>query len=269
MWARVRQASRRIQSFRSSRFVVDNEATGPHAAGGRRPEDHIVADVAPHSLRPNEDDDSKKARKFRIYCWSAIIGVFVLGAIAAGVGVGVALRNSVSSSPAPKDVKCDFTGQSQPDIMQQCKCFQSVNIISPQVASSYHALVTNYVLQLPHYYSEPINSCSPVNQALLWLAVENSTGTSDSELRLLNRFVLTILFVAWGGPMWKQNEGWLTPYNECTWYGITCQHQVITGISLSNNSIAYGSSIPTELFLLTGLGTSGVKAWTSPRVYRD
>jgi hypothetical protein len=274
----VRHASQRIQSLRSARFDVDNEATGPtpsaqgssqpNAADGRLPEEHIiVADVAPHSLPLNEDDDIKKNKKFRVYCWSAIIGVLVLGAVAAGVGV--ALRNSVSNSPAPKNAKCDFIGQSQPDIMQQCMCFESVNIISPQVASSYHGLVTNYVLHLPPSYSEPISSCSPVNQALLWLAVENSTGMSDSELRLLNRFVLTVLFIVWGGPMWKQNESWLTHDNECTWYGVTCDHQVITGISLSDNNFASESSIPTELFLLTGLGTSSATVRNNPRIFRD
>lgn len=268
MWARVRQASR---AMRSSRFLTSEADRADSIVLGRRPaapEERCDAEenAASPQYVPNDDsaDDEqeqrRKAKRFRWYCWGGIIGILVLGAIAAGVGVGVALKGAVSSSapPPPANPQCDFNGQSQPDIFQQCQCFDTVNFISTNVANQYNDLKANATLlwniSIP---DEPMNSCAPQNQALLWIATGLAAGAIDANhpQQLLNRYVLAILFMELGGPTWTNHHGWVTPDPECTWYGISCQQQNITGLSLSNNNVTSQGRIPPELYLLTGLNS--------------
>jgi hypothetical protein len=190
-----------------------------------------------------------------------ILAVLVVIGIAVGVGVGVSDKGKSSSSASSSTSisspsNCHFTGQEQPSFFQQCNCSGSVNIVSSAVSQSYQSLLTSLVPLVIPDFQDAVNSCSAANQALLWLAndtITTTTTTGFNSTRWINRLVLVLLYITWGGSGWQQNEGWASSSNECNWFGITCQQeQVITQISLCNNSASGG--IPTELFELTGLG---------------
>ena len=63
---------------------------------------------------------------------------------------------------------------------------------------------------------------------------------------------LVALYNSTGGPSWSNRTGWLVTETPCTWYGITCASNHVTGIVLNTNNL--DSTLP-NLSALTGLTT--------------
>ena len=69
---------------------------------------------------------------------------------------------------------------------------------------------------------------------------------------------LEALYRQTGGEDWQDRTGWLTGSDPCTWYGVTCEDDRMTGLVLSGNRLT--GTLPAELGLasyLTRLDRSG------------
>jgi Leucine-rich repeat (LRR) protein len=122
-----------------------------------------------------------------------------------------------------------------------------------QVAAQYDVLVQSFMPSVdPNFYGN-INSCSPENQALVWLASSDGSSTSASFDTLTQRYRLALLFILWDGPNWKGNDSWLSSKSECTWLEVICNiEKQVTEILLSNQNIM--GEIPMDAaFNLTSL----------------
>eukprot|EP00542_Grammatophora_oceanica_P006827 CAMPEP_0194068486 /NCGR_PEP_ID=MMETSP0009_2-20130614/87124_1 /TAXON_ID=210454 /ORGANISM="Grammatophora oceanica, Strain CCMP 410" /LENGTH=569 /DNA_ID=CAMNT_0038721591 /DNA_START=145 /DNA_END=1854 /DNA_ORIENTATION=+ len=99
--------------------------------------------------------------------------------------------------------------------------------------------------------SPSITSCTPINEALLFVAQDYPRITESSRL---NRFVLSILFVSNHGPNWEESHssGWMTSISECDWTGVSCRDGEVTGIRINNNA-EFTGQLPSELGMLKSL----------------
>jgi len=83
--------------------------------------------------------------------------------------------------------------------------------------------------------------------------------------RIIQRYVLAVLFCATKGTGWKNNGGWLTGDNECGWDGVTCSSSAVTWLSLSSNRL--DGNIPTELGTLNDLSKFSFPAESDGCIY--
>jgi hypothetical protein len=187
--------------------------------------------------------DSEKRRRRRQIIWAMITCVII--GVALGVGLGVTKGRSGSSSSsaastfAPYSQDCNtLHSTANPNVLTQCQCTHTISIVPNQVAARYTVLVQVFMPLDDPNFDENIHSCSPENQALVWLAsVDGGSGTTSSDT-LMQRYRLALLFILWNGPLWAGADGWLSSESECSWFGIICNSQnQVTAIMLNNQNI--------------------------------
>jgi Leucine-rich repeat (LRR) protein len=204
------------------------------------------------------------------YILYALVACAVVG-IAVGVGLGVSSSknnsNGSSSSSsasgastfAPFSQNCSsIDTTTNPNVLTQCHCTNTFSIVPKEVAAQYDVLVQSFMPSVNPNFHGNITSCSPENQALVWLASSDGSSTSSSSSSsssdtLTQRYRLALLFVLWDGPNWKGNFGWLSSENECSWFEVVCNSQnQVTELILSNQNIT--GEIPLDAaFNLTSL----------------
>ena len=108
-----------------------------------------------------------------------------------------------------------------------------------------------------------IESCTPANMALLWLASEVVEVMAQESVdlfyeRVSSRFLLAFLYFAWDGRNWKDirnwkdNRNWLSSDSEFDWFGVGCnENGKIESVSLPFNNIK--GSLESRLGLLGDL----------------
>eukprot|EP00985_Skeletonema_marinoi_P012243 scaffold5872_cov152-Skeletonema_marinoi.AAC.3 len=77
-------------------------------------------------------------------------------------------------------------------------------------------------------------------------------GNDDDKI--IQRYVLSVLYYALNGADWKAMEGWLTDGDECNWEDISCEDattSVVTHYEPERNRLE--GTIPSEIGELTGL----------------
>jgi hypothetical protein len=100
---------------------------------------------------------------------------------------------------------------------------------------------------------------SPQYQALQWLSWEYHLNSTNSDTRVVQRWVMATIFYSLGGSQWTRSENWLGEVHECTWFSANpdnyCdQDGNVVGIDLTNNALI--GTIPDEVSLLSNhLGT--------------
>jgi hypothetical protein len=90
---------------------------------------------------------------------------------------------------------------------------------------------------------------SPQGEALIWMATVDALNTTN-EMRILQRYVMTVLDVALHSPtprLWSSRNS-----HECSWTGVICNEQKhVTRINWARQELI--GTIPAELGLLTHL----------------
>jgi hypothetical protein len=205
-----------------------------------------------------EQYEQQKRKKW--YCMPvAVVLASLLVGGSIGLGVAYGIKGKTNNSESPSGVLPPFTvdcytlhNRAQPDPVTQCHCWGNITIVADEVAARYYNLTETFMPTTHAKFYEAILSCNPRNQALLWLASDNGGGSTLSEPALLQRYNLALLFILWNGPRWNTTNGWLSSYNECNWYGITCNDQLnVTSISLSRNTLT--GELEPAATLFTGL----------------
>jgi hypothetical protein len=178
--------------------------------------------------------------------------------IAGGVAVSLAFllddddssQTTTKGSPTtPLDPfqpgNCDFSGLTQPHVVDQCACNDQITIISDDIRVRYQEHRDNFVPQIYRQsFEESINSCSVRNQALVWLSSAKDYQFSDQSR--MERFALASLFIGTNGAKWTQKTGWLSDSSACVWFGVTCNSLgTIESLDLESikaaGSVSYGT----------------------------
>ena len=62
----------------------------------------------------------------------------------------------------------------------------------------------------------------PQGKAFTFMLIDDPANIDPctEEDRLIQRYILTVLYFATDGDDWENNDGWLIDANECNWFGI-------------------------------------------------
>ena len=195
-------------------------------------------------------------RKFFLFFSMTIIAVIVIATI---VPLSWKHRMNDSVSETKDYISCSALNGQQPNILTQCKCFGTIQIMSNEGWRNYGLLMDR--LQLHTLKENPTTSCDHENVALLLLTSMNITSMSTDQL--LVQYVMNLLYLSWNGASWAQQNGCLfaNSGNVCNCNEVTCESgQVVTAFNVSGKNIE--GSILSELGLLnslTSLDLSGNK----------
>lgn len=147
----------------------------------------------PYATPVEENEDEKQRTKNKRCLWTlAASACIIILAIVLGTVFGVRNNNSstaVDPTPSPT--------------------------LSPESAAV-KALIESVSLDGGAALQ---NASSPQFMALEWLQQDkNNANTTYDDWRMIQRYVLAVLYYSTGGDSWINNEKWLSPENECTWF---------------------------------------------------
>jgi hypothetical protein len=213
-----------------------------------------LANVSTQSGDETNHDQKKKNRP----CLLPFLAVLILG------GVIVALV--VLLLPGDKDTSASSGGEETPPSVDRCEifnpndpfvqcelCSQPVRF-SGAVQDTYNSLKAFKGLAEYLDSDMQIESCTPANLALVWLASEVTDVVTQDRFytkyeSVPSRFLLAFLYFAWNGGQWKGNKNWLSTNSECDWFGVDCNEQgKIESLSLPQNNMT--GSLESRLGLL-------------------
>lgn len=144
---------------------------------------------------------------------------------------------------------CDFGSLTQPHVIDQCACSDSIAIVAEDVQARYASLLETFVPTVFDDFNETISSCSPSNQALVWMSTGLNNGGEASNAVREQRFALAYFYMEQGGTTWTESDNWLSESDVCTWDRITCDgNGVVEDIDLADNGVTGEVSIMGELF---------------------
>lgn len=144
----------------------------------------------------------------------------------------------VSSEFDPVRGDCDFSGATYPNPIDQCDCSGSIQDIPADVQRRYEYNRESFISTLYEDYDDDISSCSPRNQALVW--VSSGDDEDISKEQRIERYALSTIFASLSGAQWNNRDRWLT-YGEgspCDWSGVSCSNStgVVLGLSIARNN---------------------------------
>jgi hypothetical protein len=143
-----------------------------------------------------------------------------------GFGDGL-VPDNVQTTPMDPWVKddCDFSDQIQPHVISQCLCYGKISIVADDIRELYTLIKTRLMPELyteeGTMWNEPITSCDPRNQALLWLSSGDVRRSGD----LVQKFLTSTAYIAMNGTKWDYQNLWMTEANECLWLGLQCNER--------------------------------------------
>jgi hypothetical protein len=152
-------------------------------------------------------------------------------------GAGLDASEATTSFDPMISNDCVFTGLLQPDIYDQCRCGGEILLLAEDVRTRYSDLVKDFIPSVPGGYDGTISSCTPRNQALVWLSAGINNG-GDSESARIQRFAMAEFFYEQEGLTWTDSTNWLSNRSVCSWYGITCnEDRIVSKIELGDNNL--------------------------------
>jgi hypothetical protein len=127
---------------------------------------------------------------------------------------------------------CDFSQLTQPHVIDQCFCGDEIAIIADDVRARYNSFVS-FIADFVDGFEGSIESCTPQNQALVWLSTANNNGGETSDMVRRQRFILSYFFFEQDGTTWRDITNWISERDVCAWARITCDEGgVIRGFNL-------------------------------------
>lgn len=100
---------------------------------------------------------------------------------------------------------------------------------------------------------------TPQNDALYWLANNNTDLDTYSDERKIQRYALATLYLSTNGDDWTDNADWMTDRSECLWFNkipkaqdICSNTTYLANLDLEDNNLS--GTLPVEIALLTSLG---------------
>jgi hypothetical protein len=157
---------------------------------------------------------------------------------------------------------------------------QSSLFVTPATIAENEKIANNVLGNLPILSSGPILTPGSAQQvALNWL-VNNNVLKNMDHYRIIQRYVLTVLYFSAGGlNTWLNHTGWISHDHECTWFQTDyfvddipvtrCSDEgAMRALALENNGLV--GTMPPGIGLLSDLGTFfGVRCSIAGLGYRN
>jgi len=127
-----------------------------------------------------------------------------------------------------------------------------IPFILPRDESHYND-VRDFLIQNNVSSQEALDkSNSPQQNALLWIAETDDRGLQIDNPKLIQRYVLVLLYYSTDGANWVNRDKYLTDALECQWHGIDCTNEtMVVNISLASNNLV--GELPSEISSLSSL----------------
>jgi len=144
---------------------------------------------------------------------------------------------------------CVFDNYTMPHVRAQCLCNDEIEVLTQDVREKYYRLKILFVaMNVSNVGEISDQSCNPTNQAIVWLATTYSLDRAD----LIQKYVMSLLFLKTNGEQWANQENWMEDEDVCNWAGLACNDASrVTSIYLDGNGLK--GSFPWELTLLGSL----------------
>lgn len=210
--------------------------------------------------RPSPPEDEKGPTKPNP-CWYWLVCFLVCGLLGAGAYVGWYLVNEdrkdapnlgeddgATRAPTPSPTvglttvmdpiqgDCDLAGLRNPHVIDQCLCVGEIQIIADDVRERYESRLETFISTLYEDFDEEISSCSPRNQALVWISSGEEYRFSYEEK--VDRFALATFYAALGGTQWESNDNWFSSKSVCEWHGVECDADgMVQVLAVSDNNL--------------------------------
>lgn len=183
----------------------------------------------PHATRVDENDTVEKQRREKRRIGIIVVSaVLIILAIVLGTVFGTRNKGNASMDPAPSP-----TLSSESEAVKDL--IESVSLDG------------GVALQ---------NASSPQSMALEWLQGDNANATDTyTDWRLIQRYVLAVLYFSTNGDNWDDSTNWLSSKNECTWFTSSSEplcnetNGRYLRVVLSENDLS--GTVPVELALLS------------------
>jgi hypothetical protein len=139
----------------------------------------------------------------------------------------------------PVQKNCDFDTLNQPNIIDQCDCDDGyVDILADDIITRWNYYVEDFIPSIYPQWTEPIDSCSSENQALLWLSSGINNGGEINNLHRLQRYILAVVYYQQGGTEWSRSTNWLSEKSICVWEGVECNdNSFVLVLNLNQNRL--------------------------------
>lgn len=161
----------------------------------------------------------------------------------------------ITSCMADFDGNCKFMDQACfPNVEDQCNCRGAIEIVPADVVAM-RDLVMDRVARkfFGANWTMPLDSCEPLNMAMIWLASGNNRDAGEAR----QRFILAYNYYQLNGTVWDYPDGWMSEMNECLWLGIQCNNRdTVNSYALDTNNI-FGE-FPTEIGIMEGLASISI-----------
>ena len=186
----------------------------------QRPENSTTRDACAVSKGPG----SWSRKCYILIC----VGVAVLAII---IAISVVFGTKSASSAASEGPSTDgVTRETQFSQLLVEKSLADPSLLSDESSSEHKAM--NWII-----YEDP-------------LALDPANSSVEAELRISQRYSLATLYFASPVGQWANATGWLDN-NECEWFGITCDGEVVTEIDVSQNNVT--GTISADIAQLSSL----------------
>jgi len=138
-----------------------------------------------------------------------------------------------------------------PHTTTQCECKGAVVHVPNDTMALYRTLRDDINANLYNgRFEDDITSCSPQNQALVWLSSGNTRDSGD----IYQRYTMAVTYIQMNGTRWDLDAFWMDDDSECTWLGLGCDGRFrINNFAIDVNNIH--GKIPSELAFLESLRT--------------
>ena len=188
--------------------------------------EYSVADTS-NVTSPMIDETNKDEHQGRYRMFQTILVVVI--ALGIGIGVGWAVskhrKGSSSSSSSQNSASNVTTGG-------------SLNATQLQQEQETYATLRDHLQYLSSNNSVFDDVSSPQYKALNWLVHDQlleANNTSRSAVQIETRYALATFYYATGGPGWWDQFGFLSPANECEWYGNNVFQGCVGGVRCDAN----------------------------------
>jgi hypothetical protein len=200
----------------------------------------------------------KVSRRRNVILFALVLFVLLAACVSIAVVVMARKSHNVDGSQneltlmAAPSTTCDHLfDHNQPNVITQCICAGTIEIVADDVAANYHDLVEEgFIKKLLPGFNSTMDSCNPANQALVWSA--SGTGTPTLSANIRQRYILALLYLIWGGEWWTASQGWFSSVDECSWLGVVCDASgSVVKVELINTGL--NGNLGSEIALLSSL----------------
>jgi hypothetical protein len=129
-----------------------------------------------------------------------------------------------------------------PNVVDQCNCNGEIrDSLIPGDVQAMRELIMDRVAKkfFGDNFTMPLESCDPINMAMIWLASGNNRDAGEAR----QRFSLAVSFYGMNGTIWDYTDAWMSELNECLWLGVQCNNRdSVNSLQMDTNNIFGGVS---------------------------